>query len=344
MAGNSVVIDLNRVAATGVGSMPGTDVREVAATVVGELPGLPHLVELPGRGPGADMVGRSAALLVDLHVDLQPSGWRLVDRAGRDESRAAAYLSQDLDAFEEATEGYTGLVKVQLCGPWTLCAALQLPRGEPALSDAGAVRDVVASLTEAVATHVADVRRRIPRAEVVVQLDEPSLPLVLAGHVRSMSGLRVVQAVPDNEAESVLRTVQRAAGGRSVVHCCAPAPPVALLARAGFSGLSLDCTLLGSELSPGDRTEDELGTAVEAGVVVYAGLAASSGEQPPDPAATVDPLRRLWRRLGLDPASLASQVVVTPTCGLAHADPTEARAALQRCTQAAQLLVDDPEA
>ena len=75
--------------ATGVGSLPGTDPREAAAVVAGELPDLPHLPELPGRGPGADMVGRTAArCCVDLHVDLQPSGWRLVDRPGMDERRA----------------------------------------------------------------------------------------------------------------------------------------------------------------------------------------------------------------------------------------------------------------
>ena len=46
--------------------------------------------ETPGRGPGADIIGRAAGLLVDLPVDLQPSGWRFVDRPGRDASRTAA--------------------------------------------------------------------------------------------------------------------------------------------------------------------------------------------------------------------------------------------------------------
>ena len=62
-------------AATGVGSLPGTDVTEAAATVVGELPLLPHLPELPARGVGADMIGRTAALLVDLAVEVcRPAG------------------------------------------------------------------------------------------------------------------------------------------------------------------------------------------------------------------------------------------------------------------------------
>ena len=57
-------------AATGIGSLPGTDIAEAQRVVLGELPDLPHLPELPDRGPGADMIGRSAALLVDLPVEL----------------------------------------------------------------------------------------------------------------------------------------------------------------------------------------------------------------------------------------------------------------------------------
>ena len=88
-------------AATGVGSLPGTDPAEAVRVVLGELPDLPHLPELPARGLGADMIGRGAALLVDLPVDVQPSGWRLVDRPGRDARRAADLLARDLDALEE---------------------------------------------------------------------------------------------------------------------------------------------------------------------------------------------------------------------------------------------------
>ena len=46
-------------AATGVGSLPGTDMVEAIKLVFGELPDLPHLPELPGRGPGAELIGRT---------------------------------------------------------------------------------------------------------------------------------------------------------------------------------------------------------------------------------------------------------------------------------------------
>src|SRR3954467_10022556 len=74
--------------ATGVGSMPGGDIDAALGVGAHALPALPHLPELPARGAGSDMIGRTAGQLVDLHIDLQPAGWRLVPRPGLDETRA----------------------------------------------------------------------------------------------------------------------------------------------------------------------------------------------------------------------------------------------------------------
>ena len=60
---------------TALGSMPGTDPVEAARIVLGELPDLMPLPELPARGVGADMLGRTAGLLVDLAVEVvDPAG------------------------------------------------------------------------------------------------------------------------------------------------------------------------------------------------------------------------------------------------------------------------------
>src|ERR1700738_2540693 len=128
--------------ATGVGSLPGHDMAEAVRLVMGELgerPGLPFLPELPQRGVGADMVGRGTAFLVDLYAEVQPSGWRVSERPGRDHRRAHSYLSSDLDLLEEHTQGYTGLLKLQAAGPWTLAATVELPHGDKLLADPGAV-------------------------------------------------------------------------------------------------------------------------------------------------------------------------------------------------------------
>jgi len=54
--------------------------------------------------------------------------------------------------MEEVLDGYRGPVKIQLCGPWTLAATLELPRTmNVAIADPGAVADLTASLAEGVA-------------------------------------------------------------------------------------------------------------------------------------------------------------------------------------------------
>lgn len=76
------------------------------------------------------MIGRTIGLLVEMYGHVEPSGWRVSDRPGRDTRRARSWLGEDLDALEEFAQGYTGPLKVQAVGPWTLAAALELRSGE----------------------------------------------------------------------------------------------------------------------------------------------------------------------------------------------------------------------
>ncbi|MFC9674050.1 methionine synthase [Streptomyces sp. NPDC056637] len=323
--------------ATGVGSMPGGDAREAAKTVTGSVEEFPYLAELPARGPGADMIGRTTGLLVELYARVEPSGWRLGDRPGRDTRRARSWMGEDLDALEEFTQGYQGPLKVQAVGPWTLAAALELRNGEVALSDEGACRDLAGSLAEGLRLHLDDVRRRVPGAEIVLQLDEPSLIAVLRGQIKSASGYRTHRAVDRQLVESTLREVLSVHDGPVVVHSCAPDVPFALLRRAGADAISFDFSLLT------ERDDDAIGEAVEAGTRLLAGVVPGTDGPLSDPAGSVMGVRTLWRRLGLNPGSLAESVTLTPSCGLAGASPAYARAALAHCVRAARSLADNPE-
>ncbi|GAP51936.1 methionine synthase [Streptomyces azureus] len=325
-------------AATGVGSMPGGDAREAARTVTGTFEDFPFLPELPARGPGADMIGRTAGMLVELYARVEPSGWRLGDRPGRDTKRARSWLGQDLDALEEFTQEYQGPLKVQAVGPWTLAANLELRGGEAALSDPGACRDLAASLAEGLRLHLAEVQRRVPGAQLVLQLDEPSLTAVLRGQVKSASGYRTHRAVDRQIVEGALRDVAAVhAGGPVVVHSCAPDVPFALLRRAGAAAVSFDFSLLT------ERDDEVIGEAVEGGTRLFAGVVPSAEGPLSDPAGSVMGVRTLWRRLGLSPGLLAEAVTVTPACGLAGVSPGYARTALAHCVQAARSLADNPE-
>lgn len=342
-------------AATGIGSMPGTDPAEACRVVFGELPGFPFLPELPGRGPGADLAGRTAALLVDLPVQVTPRGWKLTDRPGRDASRAAGYWSQDLDALEEVADGYSGPLKLQVCGPWTLAASLELSRSvNPVLADPGAVADLTASLAEGVAAHAADVRKRVPAATLVVQLDEPSLPAVLAGRVPTASGFSVIAAVDRAVATQRLAAVlsaPAAAAGRggdpknppaaTVVHCCGRvAGAFGELLAAGASAVSFDLDQV--PVRETDRIAElaEAGLGLLVGALPIASAIRLPGGPPRDPRETAEAVVAMWRRTGLPDAHLAAQVVVTPACGLAGVSPEAARAALAHCREAARVAAE----
>jgi hypothetical protein len=332
-------------AGTGVGSLPGTDAREACSLVFGELPDLPHLPELPNRGAGADMIGRSAALLAELHVDLQPAGWRLVPGgagAGRDERQAADFLRWDLDALQDAAGDYSGPLKLQAAGPWTLAASVELPKGGASLADPGAVRDLTEALAEGLAAHVAEVQRRVPGASVLVQLDEPSLPAVLAGQVPTPSGFGAIPAVEAPVLEERLGLVLSAvadAGARPGAHCCSAQPPLGLLRGSGATFLSWDVT------QPVDL--DAVGEAVDAGCGLILGVVpaeASAGSAVlSELGHTVEPARRMWRQLGFPPERLGEVVAVSPTCGLAGASMEYARSALRAVRAAGRRLVEEPE-
>ncbi|MEV6025049.1 methionine synthase [Streptomyces sp. NPDC052036] len=325
-------------AATGIGSMPGGDAREAAKTVTGSFEDFPFLAELPARGPGADMIGRTAGMLVELYARVEPSGWRFGDRPGRDTRRARSWLGEDLDALEEFTQDYEGPLKVQAVGPWTLAAALELKNGEAALSDPGACRDLAGSLMEGLRLHLDEVRRRVPGARLVLQLDEPSLTSVLRGQVKTASGYRTHRAVDRQIIEATLRdVVQVHADGPVVVHACAPDVPFGLLRRAGAAAVSFDFSLLT------ERDDEVIGEAVEAGTRLFTGVVPGTDGPLSDPAGSVMGVRTLWRRLGLRPGLLAEAVTVTPACGLAGASPDYARRALAHCVRAARSLADNPE-
>jgi methionine synthase II (cobalamin-independent) len=337
--------------ASAVGSMPfdeaqeppGADAAaydEAVRTVLGELPDLPHLPELPGRGATASMTGRTLAVVSGLDADLQPAGWRLTGSTGSpgvDPRRARSLLAQDLDALEERAQGFEGRFKVQVTGPWTLAATVEKPRGDRVLADHGARRELAQALAEGVRDHVADVRRRLPGAsELLVQLDEPALPAVLAGQVPTASGFHRHRSVDLPLASALLEEVLGAvasAGAVPLVHCCAADVPAALLTGAGAQGLSVDLGVLAAS------AYDEVATLLEKGAPVLLGVVPSTDPPtPPGEKTVVEQVLRFLDMLGLDPESVAGHLVLTPACGLAGASTRWAREALRLTAKVAAAL------
>lgn len=271
---------------TGIGSVPGTTVADWPSRISDQLPELPHVPELPERGPGADMIGRTLGVLSELNADFGASttvtGWEL-STASRDMRRARALLREDLDAVERSWQGHTGLAKQQLAGPYTLAAAVER-KGRRLLADPGLVRDLVAAWKEMVVVHRSALHRRLDLGWLI-QMDEPSLPAVVRGTVRTVSGMGAYPPV-----------VVQLDLGADLLHCCAAGVP--LPKARGLGGVLLDLAL-----HPIADDEDlaELsitGTTLGFGVSPVAG--------------SVRGVLDFFDRTGLDPAPM----LITPPCGM----------------------------
>jgi hypothetical protein len=331
-----VSADVPSIPSTGIGSWPGTDMGDAIKIAFAECPDLPYLPELPARGTHAQLVGRTTAVLAGLSVDLQPAGWRLTDAPGRDHRAARSALRSDLDLLEEQAQDYEGRFKLSFAGPWTLAATVERPRGDRVLADSGARRDLGQSLAEGLADLVAELQRRLPRLDLVLQLDEPLLPAVRTGSVPTASGFSRHRAVDLPELSGAFSyLVERLDRDRSVpvgVHSCAAGVPIELLRRAGIRAVSLDL----DQLSVADW--DALGSGLEQGLWL------ALGALPTDRPLSADEVARRalppLRQLGLDPAVLAGRLVLTASCGFAGATPAAAVQALRTLRNAAGILTE----
>lgn len=326
--------------ATTVGSWSGEDPFEIARIVAGETPLMPALPELPGRGAGADMIGRTLALLPGLPAEVVPSGWRFTAATGPDHRRANAWLRQDLDAFEEAVYDCTAPVKLQVTGPFTLASAVELASGERAISDHGARADLAEAVAETARDHVAEVRRRLPAAStVVLQIDEPAIGAVRSGSVPTASGYRTYRSVDGQEIAKAWRLsadTVRTIDAQTVLHTCAPNVPFDLVEAAGFDGLSID----GSTIAVSDY--DALGSLIDRGTALFLGCVPSD-RAPGSHRQYTDRLQRWWRDLGFAPAELAARVIVTPSCGMAGLALADARRVVKVMQDIVGAVVEDPE-
>lgn len=348
-------------AATCLGQLPGTDPVEAALIVAGELPELPFLAELPDRGVGADPVGRAVGILVDIYAEVVPSGWRITSGASREVSRSKDFLSWDLDAVQEHYAG-TSQIKLQIRGPWTLAAQIELANGNRIVTDQGAVRDVAESLAEGLVAHIQQVRTRLPGTDVLLQIDEPALHDVIAGNLRTASGFGTVRAVGRQQAGQLLRDFTERFADMTLIGAGTTLDDASLLREAGCSALALDFTALGA----GTAALDFLGEGIESGLVFLAGAipvtdpgterggdrddradqsrseehrtTARNGAVATDTWAK--PITEPMGKLGFSAETVARHIVVTPAGTLAAADPAWARRAMTLSRDVARRLAE----
>ncbi|MEZ0449488.1 hypothetical protein [Cellulomonas sp. ICMP 17802] len=338
-----------RPSVTGTGPWPGLDVLEAQTVVVGDLvdtpsevAGLPFTVLLAERGPWGDRAGRAAALLAELPTELGPHGWKLADRPSRDLARAQAYVREDVDALAVAGHGFAGRLVVPVLGPITLAATLYLARGDRVVSDAGAVRELAASLAAGIAEHLAAIRRAVPGAQPTVLLHEPLLAQVMAGVLPSFSGYSALRSVPGpvaaeriSEVAEGIRTIE---GAGVVVHGGTAWTSLGAIRASKVDGFGLAVDALD------ERSWEKVAEVVEGGLAFWPELPPQASSQcaGPDVAGQADALVRPWRSVGLGMAGLRD-VVLLAGDSTGKGSPDDARAVLAGLVRAARIVAEKAE-
>ncbi|PIF01165.1 MAG: hypothetical protein CR979_02260, partial [Propionibacterium sp.] len=224
---------------------------------------------------------------------------------------------------------FEGTIKVAICGPWTLAALLGRSRGDVALADSGARRDICQALAVGISTLFDDLSKRLPKVNFRLQIDEPMLPMVLAGEIPTASGYRRIPKIDTSEV--VVGFSDMAAG--AILHCCAPANLWAIAEQAGFTGLHLNIFECDNE------TFDGLATWLETEHEVVLGILDSSAlNQLPNTASLTRESLAIINKLEMAPQLITDQVLLSPVCGLANWQISSARKAMRIVSQCVEYV------
>ena len=277
-------------------------------------------------------MGLTTGILPGINVDAGPRSWVLSTRPQLRTRRIWDRVEADLDQCEEAWGTRIDAVKIQVAGPWTLSASIELSNGHRALTDTGALRDLTESLIAGIQEYSADVRARFD-TEVYVQLDEPLLAQVCDGSLPGTSQFDEIPSINDVDlGERLAGVIERAEVRYLNQTGSPPLWKVAQVAGVETCQVTLD-TVRGSE------QYDGMGHALAAGMRVGLGMTRAGDDR--DPRHLAVDVARMWDELGLDRALLTHAVDVHPRGGLADCTLLDAAAALRTARTVADMLDKD---
>ena len=316
--------------ATSIGSLPHDDPGEAVDFVLRNQPRLPAAPSLPGRSRREGMIAQAAqgvrGIAVGEDGSLEIDDAALDPEAPLDDDGFASDAFVGLRAFLTAVAERRGPIKVSVTGPVTFGVALAAAGVEPSL----AFRVASAAVRQRARALIDYVGQRVPQAQVVAFLDEPTLGSAML----SEFPLDPLDAV--DLASGALAVLEK--GAITGLHCCSTTTDWRLLMQAGPQILSLP-TDGGIEHAAG-----ALATFLERGGWV------AWGAVPTDrPIGTT--VERMWRQLtllwcdlvtsgGADPVLLRTQAMITPACGLVHHGVTQAEQVLWFTNRLAERLHD----
>ena len=313
--------------ATAVGSLPHTDARAAAEFVLEHLPDLPAIPSLPRRSPAERILAHGLVGVRGVSVD--ECGDVRVD-VERLDPLAVVSLDADHDAFGglrgflAVASGRRAPVKWQVVGPVTLGLALARQGAPPALAFDVAVRAVREHL-RVVRQWVADA---LPGCLQVVVIDEPGFSGVME------PGFPIPPDTAIDLTSGALAAIeQQAVMG---VHCCADGDWAAIAATGP--------TILSVPGTPGlIDVAGHLSAFLDADGWIAWGAVPTDRPVSSAPDRYWRDVSALWCALvqqGCDPSRLRTQALVTPACGLAMHDETQAALVLRLTNELADRVRD----
>jgi len=314
---------------TSIGSLPHCDPSEAVDFVLRHQHRLPAAPSLPARSRREGMIAQAAYGVAGVAV--LDDGSLTIDDSALDPEAPLSDLGFSSDgfvglrAFINAVADRRGPIKVSLTGPVTLGVALHAAGVDADL----AFRISGAAVAQRGRSLVQYVGQRVPQAQVVTFVDEPSLTAAMHPEF-PIAPLDAIDLV-----SGTLAVLERMS--ITGLHCCGVAD-WRLIMQAGAQILSMP-TDAGIEQSAG-----ALAAFLERGGWVAWGAVPTDGPL----GTTVD---RLWRQLsgtwcelvnsgGCDPVRLRTQAMITPACGLYHHGVTQAEQVLEFTNRLAARLHD----
>jgi hypothetical protein len=314
---------------TSIGSLPHYDPSEAVDFVLRHQHRLPAAPSLPARSRREGMIAQAAHGVAGVRVlddgSLEIDDGRLDPEAPLTDPGFASDSFVGLRAFLTAVADRRGPVKVSLTGPVTFGMALQSVGVEPEL----AFRVAGAATAQRARALVQYVGQRVPQAQVVAFVDEPSLTAAMHPDF-PIAPLDAIDLV-----SGTLAALERLS--ITGLHCCGRAD-WRLIMQAGPQILSM----------PTDAGVDQAAGAL-AGFLERGGWVAWGAVPTDGPIGTT--VERLWRQLsaqwcelvtsgGCDPIRLRTQAMITPACGLYRHGVPQAEQVLEFTNRLAGRLHD----
>ncbi|ALC05633.1 hypothetical protein CDES_06015 [Corynebacterium deserti GIMN1.010] len=324
--------------AYGLGELPGTSVAEAADIIGGETGDFRHLPQLPARGLGADQIGRTVGLLDMINIDRGARSWVMSTRPSRLTHLTGDFLDMDLDTCEEVWGTSVDKLKVQVAGPWTLGARIELANGHRVLTDPGAMRDLTQALIAGIEAHTTTVARRF-RADVEVQVDEPELQALIDGSLPGTSTFDIIRAVNVSDVNERLRAVFDSIEAPTFLNLTDQTPSWEVARGAGATTVQVSMDRV-----RGNEHLDGFGETITSGVRLGLGLATPGDvvdELREVPRAHAVKVARFFDHLGVSRSHLVDDIDVHPRGGILHGTITDAAQAYRMAAVVADMLSRD---